>query len=56
LVARRAGADVVFAGAGLDVGLDLEARYHVAAALDRELLATVLEAQERAEPVRGAGA
>jgi hypothetical protein len=30
--------------------LDLDARYHVAAALDRELLGTVLKAQERAEP------
>ena len=50
LVARQAGAAVAFAGGGLDVSLDLDARYHVAAALDRELLATVLEAQERAEP------
>ena len=48
--AREAGAEVAFAGAGLDVSLDLDARYHVAAALNRELLATVLEAQERAEP------
>jgi hypothetical protein len=32
------------------VPLDLGARYHVAAALDAELLATVLEAQEGAEP------
>ena len=55
LVARRAGAEVVFDGAGLDVSLDLDARYHVAAALDRDLLATVLEAQERAEPVPGGG-
>jgi myo-inositol-1(or 4)-monophosphatase len=50
LVARQAGAEVAFAGSGLDVGLDLDARYHVAAALDRELLDTVLEAQEHAEP------
>jgi len=50
LIAREAGAEVAFAGAGLDVGLDLEARYHVAAALDREMLATVLEAQQFAEP------
>jgi myo-inositol-1(or 4)-monophosphatase len=50
LIAREAGAEVVFDGTGLDVRLDLDARYHVAAALDRELLATVLEAQERAEP------
>jgi myo-inositol-1(or 4)-monophosphatase len=51
LIAREAGAEVVFAGSGLDVSLDLDARYHVAAALDRELLAAVLEAQERAEPL-----
>ncbi len=51
LIAREAGAEVVFDGADLDVSLDLAARYHVAAALDRELLATVLEAQESAEPV-----
>jgi myo-inositol-1(or 4)-monophosphatase len=50
LIAREAGAEVAFAGAGLDVSLDLDARFHVAAALDGELLATVLEAQERAEP------
>jgi myo-inositol-1(or 4)-monophosphatase len=50
LIAREAGAEVAFTGAGLDVGLDLEARYHVAAALDREMLATVLEAQRFAEP------
>ena len=51
LVAREAGAEVVFGDAGLDVGLDLDARYHVAAALDPDLLATVLEAQEQAEPI-----
>ncbi len=50
LIAREAGAEVVFDGVGLDVSLDLDARYHVAAALDRGLLASVLEAQERAEP------
>jgi myo-inositol-1(or 4)-monophosphatase len=50
LIAREAGAEVAFAGSGLDVGLDLDLRYHVAAALDGELLATVLEAQETAEP------
>jgi myo-inositol-1(or 4)-monophosphatase len=50
LIAREAGAEVAFAGAGLDVSLDLDARYHVAAGLDREMLATVLEAQDRAEP------
>jgi myo-inositol-1(or 4)-monophosphatase len=50
LIAREAGAQVVFAGSGLDVSLGLDARYHVAAALDGEMLATVLEAQEAAEP------
>ena len=49
LIAREAGAEVAFAGGGLDVSLDLDARYHVAAALDREMLATVLEAQRFAE-------
>jgi len=50
LIAREAGAEVAFAGSGLDAGLDLDSRYHVAAALDRELLRTALNAQERAEP------
>jgi myo-inositol-1(or 4)-monophosphatase len=50
LIAREAGAQVAFAGGGLDVGLDLDGRYHVAAALDDEMLATVLKAQEVAEP------
>jgi myo-inositol-1(or 4)-monophosphatase len=49
LIACEAGAEVAFAGGGLDVSLDLDARYHVAAALDREMLATVLEAQRFAE-------
>ncbi len=49
LIAREAGAQVAFAGAGLEVSLDLDARFHVAAALDREMLASVLEAQDRAE-------
>lgn len=53
LVAREAGAEVAFAGAGLDVSLDLEARYHVAAALDREMLDTVLESQRFAEQPGG---
>jgi myo-inositol-1(or 4)-monophosphatase len=50
LIAREAGGEVAFAGSGLDVSLDLDARYHVAAALDGEMLATVLKAQESAEP------
>jgi len=49
LIAREAGAAVVFDRSGLDVSLALDARYHVAAALDRGLLATVLAAQEHAE-------
>lgn len=55
LIAREAGAQVAFAGGGLDVSLDLDARYHVAAALDREMLATVLEAQRFAERPPEAG-
>jgi myo-inositol-1(or 4)-monophosphatase len=54
LIAREAGAEVVFDGEGLDVRLDLEARYHVAAALDQELLGKVLKAQEGAEPPEAA--
>jgi myo-inositol-1(or 4)-monophosphatase len=54
VIAREAGAQVAFAGGGLDVGLDLEARYHVAAALDPDLLAPVLDAQSHAEPPRSA--
>jgi myo-inositol-1(or 4)-monophosphatase len=50
LIAREAGGHVAFAGEGLDVSLDLDARYHVAAALDPEMLATVLDAQRFAEP------
>jgi myo-inositol-1(or 4)-monophosphatase len=50
LIAREAGAQVAFAGEGLEVSLDLDARYHVAAALDADMLATVLEAQRFAEP------
>jgi myo-inositol-1(or 4)-monophosphatase len=56
LIAREAGAEVVFAGSGLDAGLDLGARYHVAAALDRVLLEPVLEAQRHAEPAPEVGA
>jgi myo-inositol-1(or 4)-monophosphatase len=50
LIAREAGAQVAFAGGGLDVSLDLDARYHVAAGLDADMLATVLDAQKVAEP------
>jgi myo-inositol-1(or 4)-monophosphatase len=55
LIAREAGAEAAFAGSGLDVSLDLDARYHVAAALDAEMLATVLKAQEAAEPPPDSG-
>ena len=55
LIAREGGAEVAFAGEGLDVSLDLDARYHVAAALDAEMLATVLEAQRFAEPAPDPG-
>jgi myo-inositol-1(or 4)-monophosphatase len=53
LIAREGGAMVAFAGEGLDVSLDLDARYHVAAALDSDMLATVLDAQRFAEPAPG---
>jgi len=50
VIAREAGAEVAFAGSGLDAPLELDARYHVAAGLDRELLEAVLEAQASADP------
>jgi myo-inositol-1(or 4)-monophosphatase len=53
LIAREAGSALVFAGEGLDVSLDLAARYHVAAALNPDMLATVLQAQTAAEPPPG---
>jgi hypothetical protein len=38
-------------GPGLErASLGLDARYHVAAALEDEMLATVLDVQRRAEP------
>jgi len=50
LIAREAGAAVEFADFELrSASLSLDARYHVAAALDRELLDVVLEAQGRVE-------
>ena len=48
LIAREAGAEVAFGNDGLDVSLDLDARYHVAAGLDREMLETALAAQSHA--------
>jgi myo-inositol-1(or 4)-monophosphatase len=51
LIAREAGASVKFDGLDLsDADLDLDARYDLAAALDEEMLGTLLEVQ------RGAGA
>ncbi|MGI9019688.1 MAG: inositol monophosphatase family protein [Solirubrobacterales bacterium] len=51
LVAREAGALVEFPGFELSAApLDLEARYHLAGALDEEMLATLREAQTAAEP------
>jgi myo-inositol-1(or 4)-monophosphatase len=53
LIAREAGAEVAAGRAGLDrASLALDARYHVAAALDREMLAAVLDVQDAA---RGGG-
>ena len=49
LIVREAGGVVKFAGFALaDADLGLDARYQVAAALDEEMLATVLEAQAAA--------
>jgi myo-inositol-1(or 4)-monophosphatase len=49
LIVREAGGVVKFAGHELaDADLGLDARYQVAAALDEEMLATVLEAQATA--------
>ena len=49
LLVREAGGMVEFAGLGLaDAGLGLDERFRVAAALDSEMLATVLDAQTHA--------
>jgi hypothetical protein len=51
LIAREAGAALAVSEPGLErASLGLDARYHVAAALDDEMLATVLDVQRRAEP------
>jgi myo-inositol-1(or 4)-monophosphatase len=51
LVAREAGAALEFPGFDARrAPLDLDARYHVATALDSEMLATLLGVQEHAEP------
>jgi myo-inositol-1(or 4)-monophosphatase len=51
LIAREAGAALAVSGPGLErASLGLDARYHVAAALEDEMLATVLDVQRRAEP------
>lgn len=50
LIAREAGAAVTFGGADAgDVSFSLDERFHVAAALDEELLRPVVSAQERVE-------
>jgi myo-inositol-1(or 4)-monophosphatase len=50
LIAREAGAAVELPGFELSAAsLDLDARYHVAAALDAEMLTTLRAAQERVE-------
>jgi myo-inositol-1(or 4)-monophosphatase len=52
LVVREAGASIEFPGPGLErAALGLDARYHVTAALDDGMLATLLEVQQQAEPV-----
>jgi myo-inositol-1(or 4)-monophosphatase len=52
LIAREAGALVEFPGFALDEApLDLGARYHLTAALDRDGFETLREAQALAEPV-----
>lgn len=50
LIVREAGAVVEFTEAGAGASLALDARYHVAAALDAQMLEPLLAAQERAEP------
>jgi myo-inositol-1(or 4)-monophosphatase len=50
LIAREAGAVVDLPGVGLEgAGLSLDARYHVAAALDAEMLEPLLDAQRRVD-------
>lgn len=52
LIAREAGAALEFPGfEDGSASLDLDARYHVTAALDGEMLAALRPVQERAEPV-----
>ena len=51
LIAREAGASVEFGHhRPEEVGLDLDARFPIAAGLDEELLGTLLEIQREAEP------
>jgi myo-inositol-1(or 4)-monophosphatase len=55
LIAREAGASVVIPGLQLAAaGLSLDARYHVAAALDDEMLQPILEAQRRVDELKEA--
>jgi fructose-1,6-bisphosphatase/inositol monophosphatase family enzyme len=50
LIAREAGASVEFGDRGPgEVGLDLDARFPIAAGLDEEILGTLLEVQRSTE-------
>ena len=51
LIAREAGAAVEFSGCDGEASLDLDARYHVTAALDPEMLEALRPVQARAEAV-----
>ncbi len=51
LIAREAGAAVEFSGFEGEASLDLDARYHVTAALDPEMLEALRPVQARAEAV-----
>ena len=51
LIAKEAGAAVEFSGHTGDADLSLDARYHVSAALDEEMLETLRPVQAKAEPV-----
>ena len=52
LIAREAGAALEFGELALEeASLDLDARYHVTAALDAEMLAELRPAQALAEPI-----
>lgn len=55
LIAREAGAKIDLGGLALEgAGLSLDARYHVAAALDGGAMATLLDAQRRVDAMEAA--